>query len=635
MSLRIFSFLFLFSFAITNAQKQELSSLLISQELKENANAVVRLDQTDVIISSQRNLNIKNSRIITVLNEKGISSIGAYERYGPNYRIKKIEATIYNAQGTEIKKIKKKDFKDVSLAGGGASVSDDRSIYLDYTPIGYPFTIEYESEIETPNTAFLPNWYPLSGYLVSVQKSIFNVSYTSDLGFRKKEINLVGYEVKKEENIGKLSYEIENIPAVKMEDWSPDFSKIAPRLMIAVSKFHLEGVNGEANNWNEFGEWYYKNLIVGTDELSADTQSKIKNLVGTEKDPKAIAKIIYQYVQEKTRYVSIQLGIGGWKPMLAKDVDRLGYGDCKALTNYTRALLNVVGVPSYYTLVFAGEQNKRNIQSDFVSLQGNHAILALPIENDIIWLECTSQVIPFGFQGTFTDNRDVLVIKPNNSEVVTTKPLIEKTNKQVTKATYSINEKGDINGQVSIETNGSQYDDRYLKERMSNEDRIKYYKKYFNNINNLKIDDLKLVNNKEEVHFNEKIKLSAVSYAEKTGDKLIFIVNAFNFNLGVPQRYRKRYNPFEIQRGFYDVDEVTISLPKDFKLEMLPDNVTVATKYGDYKLEFIKNADGEITYKRELLLKEGYYASSEYNDYRLFREQIARYDNSKIILTKI
>ncbi len=38
-------------------------------------------------------------------------------------------------------------------------------------------------------------------------------------------------------------------------------------------------------------------------------------------------------MQGKTHYISIQVGIGGYQPFLASDVDRLNYGDCKALVN--------------------------------------------------------------------------------------------------------------------------------------------------------------------------------------------------------------------------------------------------------------------------------------------------------------
>ena len=95
----------------------------------------------------------------------------------------------------------------------------------------------------------------------------------------------------------------------------------------------------------------FDKILSGTDELPEETKVKIKNLVGNEKDPIKKAKIVYKYVQEKSRYVSIQVGIGGWKPMLANDVDRLGYGDCKALIKLYKSFLNAVDVPSYYTII--------------------------------------------------------------------------------------------------------------------------------------------------------------------------------------------------------------------------------------------------------------------------------------------
>ena len=83
--------------------------------------------------------------------------------------------------------------------------------------------------------------------------------------------------------------------------------------------------------------------------------------------------------------------------MLASDVDKLGYGDCKALTNYTKTLLDAVDVESYYTVVYGGKRI-RNIDKEFSATEGNHVILCLPNEEDYIWLECTSQKTPFGLQ---------------------------------------------------------------------------------------------------------------------------------------------------------------------------------------------------------------------------------------------
>ena len=129
------------------AQKLEYSTLFIPDSLKQNANAVVRLDQMDIVIASQRSMNVKQKRVVTVLNEKGQSAINAYENYDKKTTVKEIHATIYDALGIEIKKAKRKDFRDQCTLDGITIFSDSRFIYLEYTPTQYPFTIVYESEV--------------------------------------------------------------------------------------------------------------------------------------------------------------------------------------------------------------------------------------------------------------------------------------------------------------------------------------------------------------------------------------------------------------------------------------------------------------------------------------------------------
>ncbi len=221
-----------------------------------------------------------------------------------------------------------------------------------------------------------------------------------------------------------LQYEANNIVAEKYEDYTPA-TKVFPRVMMGLENFNLEGVDGTAKNWKEYGKWFSENILIGTTNLSEEAKAKIKTLVGTETDPIKKAKIVYKFVQEKSRYVSVQVGIGGFKPMLASDVDRLGYGDCKALSNYTRALLEVVGVPSYYTELY-GDRDIRDIEADFFSIQGNHVILCVPHKDESIFLECTSQDDPFGFQANFTDDRDVVVMKPEGGEIIHTKKYHDK-----------------------------------------------------------------------------------------------------------------------------------------------------------------------------------------------------------------
>ena len=631
MATKLFSFVFCIFSTLVFSQKIDYTIQSIPDSLKQNANAVIRFNQIDILISSQENMKISTKRVVSVYNEKGMTAIDAIEGYDKRTKVTSIEATVFDENGKEIKRIKRKDFRDQCVIDGSTLFSDSRILFLNYTPTQYPFTIVYTSEVETSNTAFIPSWYPLSDYNVSLEKNILNVSCPVDLGFKKKEINFSNFKVSKLVDTSEhLNYELVGVLAQKSEDYSVS-NLIFPKLMMGLEKFNLEGVNGYAKDWKEFGKWYSDEILKGTTELPEETKSKIKALVGEEKNVLEKAKIVYQYVQSKSRYVSIQVGIGGWKPMLASDVDRVGYGDCKALTNYTKALLDVVGVPSYNTLLY-GDNTKTNIESDFVAMQGNHMILCIPNDNNTVFLECTSQDSPFGYQGTFTDDRDVLVVKSDGGEIVRTKIYEDKDNTQISNGSYTISPTGDFLGKINIQSSGTQFNKKSLIPNALPHQKEGHYKEYWDNINNLKLEKMNFVNDKEKIKFTEELDLSAANYGVITNGKMLFVINAYNHTSGNVKRIRNRKTPFEIQRGYIDTDEIAIELPTHFAIEFLPTNFELNTKFGEYKTEIVKKSNSSLIYKRTMFLKKGLYSNKEYDDFRLFMEQIEKNDNSKIIL---
>lgn len=616
-----------------SAQENYQSALTVPDSLKQNANAVIRLNHTAITLSSQRNMHVKKHRIVTVLNKLGNNAVDAYAHYDASTKIKNMEAVVYDASGKEIKKIKRKHFTDRSIADGVSLFRDDRVLFLDYTPVTYPYTISFSYELETSNTAFIPRWRPVEGYYKSVEKNSFELRYTPELNLRFKEKNFNGFSIKDESSENTLKYTIFGIKAFDYEYGSPSLSSIMPGLMVASEHFHLEGVDGTAKNWKEFGKWIHDYLLKGTDELPEETKTKIKALVSDKETMIEKARAIYTFVQENTRYISVQIGIGGWKPMPAGDVDKLGYGDCKALTNYTKSLLDVAGIASYYTLVY-GDRDKINIDSEFTSMQGNHAILGIPDNDDIIWLECTSQTTPFGFQANFTDDRDVLIVTPDGGKIKTTKSYINEDNYQHTKASYTILEDGSMEAAIAIQTQGGQYDYRYRKEKLSEEDKVKSYKEYWDYINNITIDKITHSNDKTQVIFKENVTLKAKNYASISGNRILFTVNAFNNMVAVPDRYRNRTMPLEIDRGYLDEDDYTLKLPIGYTIEASPESTALHSKFGSYEISFQPNEDGTLTYKRKLLIKKGLYPKEEYKNYRSFIKKIVRFDNAKIVLIK-
>ncbi|MDO7173049.1 DUF3857 domain-containing transglutaminase family protein [Mariniflexile sp. AS56] len=616
------------------SQEKSHISFTIPSSLKENANAVIRSNQLDVTINSVDDMTVYEKRIITVLNKEGNSNVEAFVHYDNNVKIKTLEVLVFNQLGVEIKKIKKNDFKDVSAVDGGTLYSDSRVKYLEYTPVSYPYTIEFVCEVHTKNTAFIESFTPVNDYFLSVEKSAYTISFPSDITIRTKEKNLETLDITKEALQNKISYSVKNMEAIKPEDHSPALVDMAPKVLVSSNKFTLEGVQTEVDDWKAFGKWMYQDLIKDTHDLPASTIAMIQNLVKDEVTDIDKARKIYEYVQNKTRYISVQVGIGGWKPFQASEVDKLGYGDCKALTNYTMSLLNAAGIQSNYTVVYAGS-SQRSLEKDFAAMQGNHVILNIPVENEEdLWLECTSQKLPFGFIGDFTDDRDVLVITPEYGEIKHTKKYGTDENLQVISGTYTISDAGFIDVNVTVNSKGIQYDNKYWLETETERDLDSHYKNRWSYVNGMSINNMHINNNKLDNEFVEAISFVAPNYSKIIGDRMLLTVNALNRNTNIPDRYRNRKLPLKIKRGFKDVDEVEITLPTGFTIESAPDNASIENEFGSYKAEIIIKDASTIVYKRELQINDGDYPKEAYEAYRAFYKEINKLDNSKIALIK-
>jgi len=613
------------------AQEKHIAHI-IDTDLKENSNAVVRSNITEVYIESIDQIIVKNHRIITVLNEAGESKVNGVVHYDNGVTIKRLEAIIFNAFGNEIKRYRKKDFKDVSVADGISIYNDNRAKYFDYTATSYPYTVEFISKTIRTNTAFIPRWLPVEGYYVSTEFSSFKVVNNTNIELSKKVSNFKDFPEIKE--LSEFQFTAENLSAMTYEAYSPSFNEFAPNVKFALKAFSMEGVKGTNKNWKDFGKWMNDKLIKDTDVLPQEVKNEAIELTKNVVTPLEKAKIIYQYMQNKSRYVSIQVGIGGWKPMLASDVDRLGYGDCKGLSNYTKALLDAVGVESFYTVVY-GDNNIKNLDDSFSSLEGNHVILSLLIGGDYTWLECTSKQSPFGYNANFTDDRDVLLVTPNGGEIVHTKAYKTVDNIQETNAKVTLDNSGNIVANLNIIYKGSQYDNHTHVESKILKDQKLFYKNNYDNINNLKIINLNIENNKDTIEFKEYLELNAANYASKAGNALLFSPNLFNRIDAIPIRYDVRKLPFEIDRGYVDNDTYEISIPENFIIDDLREDIDISNKFGNYKVSLTKQDNNTLLFKRSLTVYKGKYKKEDYKDFRKFILEINKNDKNRIAIKSI
>jgi hypothetical protein len=620
----------LFVVQVALSQEELFTSSTIPDPLKVNANAVIRKNDVTITVESYDEFEVITDRIVTVLNKKGLGDIKAGESYNDDTEIEKIEATIYDASGEKIERFKSKEFKDVSGVPNGTLYSDNRVMYLDYTPRSYPFTVHFTSKVVYSSTAFLPGWKPLEYFYASTENAHYRIINESDVEIKVKESNLENYSIVKN---GELDYTASNLTAILPQTYSPEFSTYGPLVKVALKRFIMNGVDGVNTDWVEFGRWMNDALLSDVGKLPQSVIDEVKVLTKDAITQREKAKIVYNFMQNRSRYISVQVGIGGWKPIEATKVHELAYGDCKGLSNYTKALLNEVGIESHHAIIY-GDRNIRSIDSEFSSTQGNHMILYVPQldKEQNIWLECTSKTNPFGYIAGFTDDRDALVVSKDGGKIVHT--TIYETNDNLQKSTAQIELKKDGSAVASIDmtTSGYQYSFKDQLDRYSNKEVVSYYQGYWGHLNGISITNHKFVNNKDDVIYREEIQVLVNKYGSKAGDLMLFQPVVFNRSTHIPKNMEDRKLDFKIERGYVDKDRYKIKIPATYKVDVLPETMKIDTKFGMYSLKVSTTEGGTIEVNRELTMKSGTFSSEEYVAYRSFREKIAKADQSKGII---
>lgn len=610
---------------------QNYSTSSIPDSLKLHANALIRDENTEVFLHSKTAMEVYYTKTITVFNKKGRLKAFPCVYYDESTKVNSFTVSIYNQYGALIKEIKSKDIQDESAVSDWQLYTDNRVKYYDYVPTSYPYTISYQYHTQSKNTLLLEDWKVLDDFNVSVENNKYTLHNPQQLKIRYKKRNLSQLKIVKEETPTLLSFVLENpVKAIEKEPYAPAFQKLIPKVQIAPDEFHHEKTYGKTGDWQNFGNWVHQ-LIRERNDLPETTKSKIRTLTeGLSKREKV--KKLYEYMQNKTRYIYVGIGIGGLQPFSAKEVDQLGYGDCKGLTNYMKNLLDAVAIPSYYTVIYGDANHKINIQEDFTDFEGNHVVLCVPIDNDTIWLENTSQKSPFNFLGDFTFDRKALLIDEKSSKIIRTQQFPIENNIQEVKAKIHF-----VNNTAKIKatriSKGLEYDQVYFLDDLNSEKKKAIYKNHFDKIKNIKINTIDLHNDKDRIIYTENLDLEFPNSINTQQKTIIFNPNLLIHHPKLKKDYDRKF-PMEIDWGFINTAEYEIQLPPHFQLDNLPEVQEISSEFGEYHLIF-EQKEGKIILKRYYKLFQNNYPPEKYNDFVDFNKKIRKADKTLLILNKI
>jgi transglutaminase-like putative cysteine protease len=611
---------------------QDYKVSLIPDSLLKDADAVKRFEEWHITIKAEDRAIVKHRYAYTILNESG-EEFAIYSNYYDKFHsLSDVSGTMYDANGKSMKSIRKKDIADVAADDGESLVSDARTKhYIFYNKV-YPYTVEFEDELDYSGIFSLPVWLPIDDEKLAVQKSIFTVETPADYHLRYKQFN---YSPKPNINATdkKVTYtwEISNQKAKIEEEYHPDWHEITPTVLIAPTDFEFGGYKGNMSSWNNLGKFIF-NLYDGRDNLPDELKKEVHRITDGLSTKEEKINALYYFMQKNTRYISIQLGIGGLQPFEAKYVAEKKYGDCKALSNYMVGLLKEAGIKANWVIISAGE-GRKGLFEDFPCNQFNHVVVCIPNIKDSIWLECTNQTVSPGYMGNFTGNRKALLISETGGYVVKTPNYASWDNLQLRKVDASIDDNGNLIAEVKTRFTGTQQE---LQHSLMYDQNSEQREKYLNNALNLptyKVEKSEYKEIKGRIPVvDEYLKITAPSYASVTGKRIFILPNLFNRGRKLATDKPRQFD-VEFRYSFRDVDTIQIKIPDGYTVESMPSDMNLSSKFGKYRMVY-KVSNNLIELLRINERSAGVYPVSDYKELASYFEQIYKADRTKMVLVK-
>jgi len=601
---------------------------LIPKKLLENAHSVVRMEDYKVEIPSYDKIVTTYKTAVTLLNNESDFDqfVLSYDSFS---KINMLKGRVFDANGKMVRYIKKKEINDQSAVYGSTMYSKSRLKWMDFNYPTFPYTVEIEYKKTTNRFMYYPSWV-IQEFGVSVEQATFTVVTKDPDNLNYKVFNTDLPPTKESEGSQlSLSWTAEQRAAIQDVDYGPPANEIIPRVVLAPKQFKLGKHKGQMDSWKNFGQFMNK-LNEGRDELSPEMKKEVLALTASAKSDQEKIDILYKYLQDNTRYISVQIGVGGWQTFDAAYVEKNKYGDCKALTNFMKSMLKAVDVKAYPVYIGSGRDDAL-VREDFVYPNFNHVILNVPSEK--YWLECTSSYSPPNYIGKSNADRMALRVTEEGGELVKTPSFTPEENKEANETIINLLANGDATivnkcqlsgpGQSwlrysAFEDTKKEREDDFLESCGLPSVSIKKY-------------EVEALMDKPVVKVNYDIVVR--KYAAKSGKRFFVPINALNKFSSTPEK-TKRTEPIILNQGYMLEDDLTLVLPAGYEVESIPDeSILLESEYGVYKSN-ITVEGSKLKYKRTLTMLPLSLPASAYEDFRNFRKEVAELDNAKLVLVK-
>ena len=594
-----------------------------------NAHSVVRLSETVFRVINTEEAEVEVTYVVTILSDKGEAMNTMVEGESAFQKVKSMKARLFDANGKLIGESSKKDIIE-KASSDLDEYSDGRVKKLQMTHHQYPYTVAFTSR-KTVKGVFRIEDFTLQRIGQSVVETTYRLVVPNDYKFSWKGVNTnIQPQVTAEDDKTTWTWAAHHLPALSNEPENPCLGDAYSEIMFAPTQISIDGRDGNFSNWKNVGQFFYE-LNKDRDNLSPAMQETVRRITAGAQTRREKIAALYRYLQANHRYVSIQIGIGGWQTFDANFVESKKYGDCKALSNYMKALLKAAGIPAYQALVFREVNGAPEIWDDFPSPAFNHVILYVPGED--LWLECTSNTDPTGYLDKSTANRRALLLTPDGGRLVRTLALTPAENFERNKTDIVLDENGHavVHG-YSLCGGVLHEHGRWMAAQKSQQEREKCFAGNAG-FSITKLHQLNITASESRPESETNYYLDAMNYAVRSGKRMFVPLMKTNpLGRSLPANEHRQL-ALHIPDGHTFSDTVVLHLPAGYEVENVPSPVNLESEFGSFEMRVEKIAE-QVTVIRRVVRQPVSVPAERYEEVRQFYQQVLKADGTQMVLVK-
>jgi hypothetical protein len=603
------------------------------QEDFPGSDAVIIKDEAVMEIETSGQALYTHHRIMKIFSDPDKRYSRQEIPFNQSVTIVKIEARSVHPDGKEFY-LDEKEIREKSLFSDYVLYSDSKvkEFYIPRAKRGC--VIEYQYQLRFASLLYWADWF-FQSHLPALH-SKYTLATPRYFDFKVRVLNdkiVPKVDFQKGKKI--FVWETFNQKAIDKEVFMPPAADSASRVVFSPIEFNFDDKTYPSATWNDIARWYRD--ISQADGIPAQELNLLAHeLTSGSSSAEEKTKELFDYVQERVRYVSVAIGSEAFKPHPCADVLEYGYGDCKDMTALLITLLKAVEIEAFPALL--STKGHRRVLTDMPKVkQFDHVVTAVPFGDHYVWLDpacrnCRYKELPFEDQGAA-----VLVVKPNGGELSVTPETDEDANFTTTLWDLELHSNGSASGEVTIQATGQEglafrASLTELKPQRRRRALSGFLSSWFTDPYLLGTE----FRNFEEKDSSIFVKagFEAGRFGVKQEDRLFVPVDLHTQNyLNLMFPHVQRRFPVVFDYRFVNTDQLEIFIPPGFEIEYLPAAVRLDESFGSFESTY--KLEGEkILHRRVFVRTKLSIPVDDYDRLKDFYDQAVAADNQRIVLKR-